>query len=136
MINLFSKYKFIFYLSNLFLIFYYLYPDSIFGCIFYNDCKLQPKLIPDLIFTDFSVSFNHLIALLSLSTVGYLTYRKKKNLNKLFIYLIFLSIFLEMMHYFIPERSFEFPDLFGNLIGVIIMIVFSYLFKKYEDSRN
>ncbi len=134
MLKLFSKYKYIFYLSNFFLIFYYLYPNSIFGCIFYNDCKLQPKLISDLIFRDFKVSFNHLIALSSLSLIGYLTYRKNKNLKKLFVYLVFLSIFLETMHYFIPERSFEFPDLFGNLIGVIIMIVFSYLFKKYEDS--
>lgn len=130
MINIFLKYKSIFYLSNFFLIFYYLYPDSILGCIFYNDCKLQPYLTPSLIFSDIGISFNHLLALLSISLVGFLTYRKTKHLKKLYIYLIFLSIFLEVTHYYIPERSFEFPDLIGNLIGVISMIFFSYLFKK------
>ena len=135
MINIFLKYKSIFYLSNFFLIFYYLYPDSILGCIIYDDCKLQPYFTPSLIFSDVGVSFNHLVALLSLSLVGFLTYRKTNNLKKLYIYLLFLSICLEVAHYYIPERSFEFPDLFGNLIGVIIMILFSYLFKKYENSE-
>ena len=39
------------------------------------------------------------------------------------LYLIFLSIVLEILHYFIPERSFEFSDLFGNFFGVILIII-------------
>jgi len=47
-----------------------------------------------------------------------------------------LSITLETLHYFIPERSFEFPDLFGNLIGVIIVIIIFYLYIKNENLKN
>ena len=50
--------------------------------------------------------------------------------------LILLSIILEILHYFIPERSFEFSDLFGNLIGVIIVIIIFYFYKKNENFKN
>ena len=43
---------------------------------------------------------------------------------------------LEILHYVIPERSFEIPDLFGNLIGVIIITIIVYFFKKNENIKN
>ena len=55
--NFFSKYKFIFYLFNFFLILLYLYPGSLLGCFLYDDCKLQPQITGD-----FIVSTNHLYA--------------------------------------------------------------------------
>ena len=61
---------------------------------------------------------------------------KINQLRSLSIYLIFLSIILEILHYFIPERSFEFPDLFGNLVGVIIVIILFYFFKKNENFKD
>tara|TARA_B100001029_G_scaffold156453_1_gene141867 strand:+ start:1082 stop:1471 length:390 start_codon:yes stop_codon:yes gene_type:complete len=127
MINYFSKYNFIFYLSNFILVSLYLFPGSLLGCYLYDDCKLQPQITPD-----FIISTNHLYAFLILSALGFLTYKKSSQLIFLSIYLIFLSISLEVMHYFIPERSFEFPDLFGNLSGVIIVIIISFFLKKYE----
>ena len=76
MINFFSKYKFIFYLINILLIFIYLFPGSTFGCILYDDCFLQPQLTPD-----FIVSSNHLYAFLTLSIIGFITFKNpKKNL--------------------------------------------------------
>ena len=57
-------------------------------------------------------------------------YQKIEQLNFLSIYLISLSIILEILHYFIPERDFEFRDLFGNLVGVIMVIIIFYFFKK------
>jgi len=57
MINFFSKYKFIFYLSNFILLVLYLFPGSLLGCFLYNDCQLQPQLTKD-----FLVSTNHLYA--------------------------------------------------------------------------
>ena len=128
MINYFSKYKFIFYLCNLVLIFLYLFPGSILGWFLFKDLRLQPQITPD-----FIVSTNHLYAYLALSIIGFLTFRKKNQFNILSIYLIFLSIVLEVLQYFIPNRSVEFPDLFGNLMGVIITIILFYFSKKNEN---
>ena len=131
MINYFSKYKFIFYLCNLILIILYLFPGSLLGWFLYNDLSLQPQITPD-----FIVSTNHLYAYIVLSVVGFLTFRKNNQFIILSIYLIFLSIVLEVLQYFIPNRSFEFSDLFGNLAGVIIAIIIFYFFKKNENFKN
>ena len=131
MINFFSKYKFIFYLFNFFLILLYLYPGSLIGFFLYDDCKLQPQIT-----ADFIISTNHLYAYIVLSIIGFLTYRKNNQFNILSIYLIFLSIVLEVLQYFVPNRSFEFPDLFGNLAGVIIIIILFYFFKNNENFKN
>ena len=127
MINFFSKYKFIFYLFNFFLILLYLYPGSLLGCYFYDDCKIQPQIT-----VNFIVSTNHLYAYIVLSVIGFLTFRKNNQFNILSIYLIFLSIVLEVLQYIVPNRSFEFSDLFGNLAGVIIAIIIFYFFKLEE----
>ena len=131
MINFCSKYKFIFYLFNFFLILLYLYPGSLIGCFLYNDCKLQPQIT-----LDFMVSTNHLYAFGLFSIIGYLTFNKSSQIIYLTFYLIFLSIVLEILHYFIPERSFEMSDLFGNLIGVIIITIIVYFLKKNENIKN
>ena len=131
MINYFSKYKFIFYLCNLILIFLYLFPGSVLGWFLYNDLSLQPQITPD-----FIISTNHLYAYIVLSVIGFLTFRKNNQFNILSTYLIFLSIALEVLQYFVPNRSFEFPDLFGNLAGVIIAIILFYFFKKNENFKN
>ena len=131
MINYFSKYKFIFYLCNLILIFLYLFPGSVLCWFLFKDSSLQPQITPD-----FIVSTNHLYAYIVLSVIGFLTYRKNNQFNILSIYLIFLSIVLEALQYFVPNRSFEFPDLFGNLAGVIIAIILFYFFKNNENFKN
>jgi len=131
MINFFSKYKFIFYLSNIILLVLYLFPGSLLGCFLYNDCQLQPQLTKD-----FLVSTNHLYAFSLLSIIGFFTYNDSKKLNFLNIYLVLLSIILEILHIFIPERSFEFPDLFGNLLGVLIILMINFFYRKYENLEN
>ena len=131
MINFFSKYKFIFYISNFILLVFYLFPGSLIGCLLYNDCKLQPQLT-----VDFIVSSNHFYSFILLSTIGIFTYKNSDKFNFILLYLILLSIILETLHIFIPVRSFEFPDLFGNLLGVLIVLMISYLYKKYENSKN
>ena len=131
MINYFSKYKFIFYLCNVTLLLEYLYPGSLFGCIIFNNCTIQPQLTPD-----FIISTNHFYSFFILSVVGFLTYVKANQIIYLSIYLIFLSFLLEIMHYVIPNRSFEYPDLFGNLAGVILTIFVRLIFKKNENFKN
>ena len=129
--NFFSKYKFIFFIFNFVLIFFYLFPGSILGWIIYNDPSSQPQIT-----RNFIVSSNHVYAFLILSIIGFLTYKNATNKIKLFIYLIILSVVLEIFHFFIPKRSFEFSDLFGNLLGVLIMVIINQLIKKYEYYKN
>jgi len=129
MIKFFSKYKFFFYLCNFILIILYLYPGSILGWFLYKDLSLQPQITSNFLI----VSSNHVYAFLILSFIGFFTYKKIKQFRSLSIYLIFLSIILETFHYFIPERSFEFSDLFGNLVGVIIVIIIFHFFRKNEN---
>ena len=129
MINFFGKYKIIFYITNFILILLYLFPGSLIGCYLYDDCKLQPQITPD-----FIISTNHLYFFAFLSLIAFLTFKKTDKITLVTLYLIIISIVLELFHHFIPERSFEYSDLFGNLIGVIIIIIFFNLLKKYENS--
>ena len=123
--------KLIFHILNVIFICLYVYPGSIFGFLFYGNFNKQPQIT-----SDFIVSSNHVYAFLILSFVGFFTYKKIEQLKFLSIYLIFLSITLEILHHFIPERSFQFTDLFGNLVGVIIVIIIFYFFKKNENFKN
>ena len=127
MINIFSRYRFIFYFFNFVMIFLYLFPGSILGFYLYGDLKKQPQITPD-----FLISTNHLYAFLILSVIGFFTFNKKKEFKIISIYLILLSIILEFLHLLVPERSFQLSDLFGNLIGVVIIVIISFLLKKNE----
>ena len=129
MINFFGKYKIIFYIINFILILLYLFPGSLIGCFLYDDCKLQPQITPD-----FIISTNHLYAFAFLSSIAFLTFKKTDKITFITLYLIIISVVLELFHHFVPDRSFEYSDLFGNLIGVIIIIIFFNLLKKYENS--
>ena len=124
----FSFLKTIFYIANFVLISLYIFPGSILGWLFYGNAGLQPQIT-----SDFLVSSNHVYAFILLSILGYFSYEKTK-LSFLFIYLFSLAIFLEILHLVIPNRGFEFSDLFGNLLGVIL-IYFYYLTKKYLFKR-
>ena len=131
MSNFLSKNKFIFYLANIFLIISYLFSGSILGFLIYDDMKIQPQIT-----SDFLVSTNHLYAFFLISLIGILTFNNSKKLNLLILYFLLLSIILEIFHLIIPERSFQLPDLFGNLIGVFLMIIINFFFKRYENSKK
>ena len=118
-----------FHISNIGLILIYLYPGSIFGWIVYGNKQKQPQLTSDfLIF-----SSNHVYAFLVLSFLGLISYYKN-DVKILFSYLFFISIFLELCHVLIPQRSFEFKDLTGNFLGVFIIFIIFYLY--YFIKRN
>ena len=90
------------------------------------------KLItPDLI-----ISTNHLYAFLTISTIGLLTFNISSQFINISLYLIFLSLALEVAHYIIHKSSFEFSDLFGYLLGVLIVLILFYFFKKNENSKT
>jgi glycopeptide antibiotics resistance protein len=64
--------------------------------------------------------------------LGLISYLRDKRFNQNTIFLISLSIILELSHYFIPNRSFEFLDLFANLFGTLIAIFIIVFYKKYK----
>ena len=107
-----------FYSSNIILIIFYLYPGSILGCFLYNDCYIQPQITQD-----FIVSANHVYAFILLTSLGLFSFHNTKKINFLIFYLFLLSIILELFHIIIPNRGFEMSDLFGNIVGVILVIL-------------
>ena len=122
----FSKYKIIFYFLNFFLIFLYLFPGSLLGFIIYDNINKQPQIT-----SDFIVSSNHFYIFFIISFLGLLSFEKERQIKALLIYLISLSVIIEFFHLFIPERSFQWSDLFGNLSGVIVVIIINNLINKY-----
>ena len=121
----FSKFKLIFYLLNLILISFYLLPPSIINIFLYNDLYFYSQIN-----VEFKVSANHIYVFIVFSFVGFLTYVKLNHLIFLSIYLIFISVILELTHLLIPYRGFELADLFGNIIGVLIGLIISFFYKK------
>ena len=117
--------KIVFHLLNLILIIFYLYPGSISGWIIYGNFNYQPQIT-----RDFILSSNHVYAFILLTTIGLWSYLDDDKFNFLIKYLFFLSIVLELFHIFIPERNFQFSDLFGNILGVIIPFALYKTWKK------
>jgi|TARA_B100001094_G_scaffold249522_1_gene246828 hypothetical protein len=126
MYKFFSTNKIIFYSLNFFLVLLYLFPGSLMGLIIYDNKQIQPQITPN-----FVISSNHFYVFALISIIGFLTFLNKGQIKNLIIYLILLSIVLEIFHLFIPERSFQWADLFGNLVGVIIVILIKNLINKY-----
>ena len=126
----FSYLKIIFYIANIVLITLYVFPGSILGWFIYGNFGLQPQIT-----SDFIVSSNHVYAFIVLSFLGYFSYENPK-LNFLFVYLFSISVFLELLHLIIPNRGFEFSDLFGNILGVLIIYFFCKLLIFFKDSQN
>ena len=126
----FLNFKIIFYFANFILIILYIFPGSILGWLLYGDVGIQPQISPD-----FIVSSNHVYAFSVLSILGYLSYKSKK-LKLVFIYLFSISIFLELSHLVIPNRGFEYSDLFGNIIGVLIIYIYFQFYKIYSQRND
>ena len=126
MIKIFSKYKIVFYSVNFCLFFLYLFPGSLFGMIIYDDKRIQPQITPD-----FIISSNHFYVFTLISIIGFLSFIKERQIKYLIIYLIFISIILEIFHIIIPQRTFQWSDLFGNFFGVLIVIFINHLINKY-----
>ena len=131
MLKFFFPYlKILFYIANIVLITLYVFPGSILGWFFFDNVGKQPQIT-----SDFIVSSNHVYAFMILSFLGYISFEKQK-LIFLFIYLFSISIFLEILHTIIPNRGFEFSDLFGNITGVLIVYFFYQTYNYFYNSKN
>ena len=131
MIKFLFRLKTIFHISNISLIFFSIYPGSFLGCFVYKDCNFDPQIT-----RDFFISSNHLYAFIVLSILGILAYRNDSKINIVILYLFFLSIFLELLHFIIPVRSFELIDLFGNLFGVLLVVLIYKILPIYEKFKK
>ncbi len=121
--------KTIFYIYNIGLIVIYLYPGSIAGWLLYGDFQKQPQISTNII-----VSSNHVLVFFVITILGILSFDKSK-FNLLFLYLFLISIILEFFHKVIPNRSFEYEDLFGNLIGVLLIYAL-FLISKFIGKKK
>ncbi len=121
--------KFIFHTSILFLIIISLFPGSLLGFFLYSDLGRQPILIDN----PFGTSINHFIYYFYLSIFGLCLYLRNPNFQKLVYALFFLSIVLEVLQFIVPNRTFQFYDLIGNFIGVLVAY---FLVKIYLHCRN
>ena len=129
MTKFFSKNKLIFYLINFIIIIFFIFPGSILGLAIYNDINIQPQITPN-----FIISSNHFYLFFVLSFIGLSTFMTTKQRKYLIIYLLVLSIILELFHFVIPSRSFQWSDLFGNLFGVFVVIFLNSFINKYGNS--
>ena len=118
--------KYIFHISLLILIIFSLYPGSLIGKILYGDFSKQPNLIPN----PFGTSINHFIFYFYITLLGLLAYLRSENFKKIIYFLFFLSVVLELIHFIVPNRSFQLTDLIGNILGVMVAysLVKIYLF--------
>jgi hypothetical protein len=128
MIKNINLFKIVFHATNLILIVLYLYPGSILGWVLYNDFSLQPQITKDYI-----ISSNHFFAFFLLSVIGIFSHYKEKKISFLIKYLFIISIILEVLHAIIPERSFQFGDLFGNLLGVLVIVALYKFWFRYNN---
>ena len=118
--------KIIFHFLNIIFVFLYIYPGSLLGFLIYKDISKQPQISTDF----FMLSSNHVYAFIILSSIGLISYFK--SLKVIILYLILISIILELLHLIIPNRSFQFSDLFGNIVGVLIPVFILILFNFWR----
>ena len=126
--KLISYIKILFHILVLLLIIFSLYPGSILGYLLYDDFKLQPKITEDF----FNISPNHFYTYAIISFLGFSSYLRDNKFKLVLIYLLFLSIILEILQLPIPERSFQMSDLIANVVGVLIIYIFILIYKFWK----
>ena len=125
----FSTSKYLFYFSFIILLILYLFPGSLIGYFLYGNLGKQPNFISNPIGT----SINHLIFFFYLSILGFILRSNQKKFINSFSFLFLISVILELLHHFIPNRAFELNDLYANSLGVILAYLMFKFFKKLQN---
>ena len=110
--------EYVYYFSLIILLILYLYPGSLVGYFLYGNLEQQPNLIPNPIGT----SINHLIFFSYITTLALIVRSKAINIFTNYKIILLISFILEILHFIIPNRAFEFYDLVANMLGVLIII--------------
>jgi len=125
--NILKLIMYLYYLSLIFLLIIYLFPGSIIGYFLYGNMNKQPSLVSNPI----GVSINHFFYFSYLTFLGLIYSLSKKKFINSFLFLFILSIFLELLHFFIPNRAFELNDILSNSMGILIIFFLSKLVRKF-----
>ena len=123
--------RYLYYFSFIVLLILYLFPGSLIGYFLYRDFGQQPDVIPN----PMGTSINHTLAFFYLTIIGLISYLNQTSFYKILIFLVTLSLFLELSHLFIPNRSFQSLDLFANLLGTLLAIVILFLYKRFKYGK-
>ena len=124
----FSTSKYLFYFSFIILLILYLFPGSLIGYFIYGNLGKQPDFISNPIGT----SINHLVFFFYLSILGFIFRSNQRKFINSFSFLFLISIILELLHHFIPNRAFELNDLYANGLGVMLAFLIFKFFKKLQ----
>ena len=123
-----SYLKKLFHILTLLLIILSVFPGNILGFLLYGDFGLQPRVTKDFAY----ISSSHLYAYFLISVLGFFSYLRDRKFKLVVIYLLFLSIILEVSHLVIFERSFQIEDLTGNILGVLIAYTIVLIYKFWR----
>ena len=129
--TIFKLTEYVYYFLLIVLLILYLFPGSLIGYFLYGNLGQQPNFIVNPIGT----SINHLIFFTCLSFIGSIVRLKTKSLFNSFTFLLSISIILELLHLIIPNRAFEFFDLFANSAGVVIAFLLLISIKKIRQNK-
>tara|TARA_B110000881_G_C18213510_1_gene335447 strand:+ start:126 stop:518 length:393 start_codon:yes stop_codon:yes gene_type:complete len=126
---IFKLLEYSYYFSLIILFVLYLFPGSLIGYFLYGNLSQQPDFISNPIGT----SINHLIFFVYLSILGLTVRLRDKNFLNSFSFLFILSVMLELSHCLIPNRAFEYYDLFANSLGVAIAYLLINIFSRLKN---
>jgi len=123
--------RYLYYFSFVSILILYLFPGSLIGYFFYGDFGKQPNFIPNPLGT----SINHALAFFYLSILGLISYMREKSFKQTVIFLVALSLLLELSHLIIPNRFFQSLDLFANLLGTLLAIIVIFFYKRLKNGK-
>ncbi len=126
--NVLKMIKYLYYFSLIILFVLYLFPGSLIGHLLYGDLGKQPNIIDNPIGT----SINHLIFFMYLSSLGLIVRSNAKSFFNSFYFLLGISILLELLHLIVPNRAFEYYDLFANSVGVVTVYFIWLIYLKFN----
>jgi len=115
-------YKVIFHTGTCALLLLSFYPGNLIGLVFFGDDTTFPG----------SDKFHHFLSYFLVSGFGFLAYPEKNFFLKLLVFLLGLAFFLELFHIWIPNRYFEFLDMFSNFSGVFLALIATKVLKNVK----
>ena len=123
--TIFKLTEYVYYFSLFVLLILYLFPGSLIGYLLYGNLGQQPNLIANPIGT----SINHLIFFSYITVLAIIVRVRVKNIFTNYLFVIFISCVLEILHLIVPHRAFELYDLIANFTGVVIILLINSLIK-------
>ena len=123
--TIFKLLKYSYYFSLVILFILYLFPGSLIGYFVYGNLSQQPNLIPNPI----GNSINHLIYFSYITVLATIIRSNVKNILTNYKIILFVSFILEILHFIIPNRAFEFYDLMANILGVVVILLLKNFIK-------